>query len=76
MGYVMLTCNCAACGVFMQCNPAKVPSLPVNGQREAICRSCFGKWNEIHRTSKGLPPEPLQPNAYGWGIETDFEEGE
>lgn len=45
-------------------NPARVPSIRVNGSKEAICRSCFDRWNTIHRTSKGLPPVELDANAY------------
>lgn len=64
MVYVMVFGNCISCGVFMGFNPAKVPSLRINDVREPLCLECFNKWNQIHRISKGLEPEPLSPNAY------------
>jgi hypothetical protein len=48
----------------MTCNPVKVPSIVVKGNKEPLCETCFNKWNEIHRTSKGLPPVALDPEAY------------
>ena len=48
----------------MNFNPVRVPSLMVNGRREPICEACFNRWNEIHRTSKGLAPQLLAPDAY------------
>jgi hypothetical protein len=64
MGVATLMTTCAGCGAPLICNPVRVPSIRVNGQREAICKACFDKWNVIHRTSKGLQPEPLHPDAY------------
>jgi len=63
-GYVIMHGLCAACRQPIQYNPHKVPSITVDGSREAICESCFRKWNEIHRVSKGLPPILLQEGAY------------
>jgi len=59
-----LICHCINCGTPMTCNPVKVPSITVNGSREPLCEVCFNKWNVIHRTSKGLPPVALDPEAY------------
>jgi hypothetical protein len=56
--------RCCACGRTVSFNPLRVPSLVVNGRREPLCRFCFHRWNEIHRISKGLKPEPLAPDAY------------
>lgn len=64
MGYVFASGECVACGRFITYNPVRVPSITVNGHKEPICESCFNRWNEIHRTSKGLPPVALQPDAY------------
>lgn len=64
MGYAFLVCNCAGCGRMITCNPAKVPSVRVNGEKQAICQTCFNRWNQIHRISKGLEPVPLHPEAY------------
>ncbi len=65
MGYMITTSNCVACNSLITFNPDHVPSLVVNGQREPLCRSCHGRWNEIHRTSKGLEPIPIHAEAYG-----------
>lgn len=64
-GYMIVLGNCVNCGRFLSFNPDKVPSIRVAGKREPICPRCFGSWNEIHRTSKGLDPLPLHPDAYG-----------
>ena len=62
--FALLYCDCVACRTPIAVNPAKCPSLRVNGVKQAICPSCFAKWNEIHRTNKGLEPIPLNPEAY------------
>ena len=64
MGFMFLMCQCANCKAIINVNPSCCPSLTVNGSREAICKSCFDKWNKIHRTDKGLEPVPLNPQAY------------
>lgn len=64
MAYMMVHGFCIACNSPINYNPNHVPSLPVNGKREAICRSCHAEWNRIHRTSKGMEPLPLHPQAY------------
>ena len=64
MGYMMVHGPCVGCGVLMSYNAERVPSLVLNGEREPLCRDCFDRWNKIHRTSKGLPPEPINPDAY------------
>ena len=55
---------CINCKTPMSFNPDKVPSLVVRGEREPLCRSCVERWNEIHRTSKGLSPVPIPEDAY------------
>ena len=64
MGYCIVFASCAACKAPLMCNPTRVPSIRVNGVKQPICERCFNRWNEIHRTSKGLPPEPLLDGAY------------
>ena len=59
-----LICDCISCGKAMCCSPTKVPSLRVNGIREPLCKTCYTRWNEIHRVSKGLEPVPAHPNAW------------
>jgi len=63
-GYVFIYGFCIGCGRPFSYNPNYVPSLRVDGRREAICASCHAAWNEIHRVSKDLDPIPLHPNAY------------
>lgn len=63
-GYVFLVCNCVACNAPIVANPMKCPSIRVGGERQPICKNCFNRWNQIHRISKGLPPEILNPDAY------------
>lgn len=64
MGYALLHDVCVNCRTPIVCNPVRVPSLRINGERKPLCKACFNKWNEIHRTSQGLPPMPLHPDAY------------
>ena len=65
MGYYCMVSACCACDITITCNPDYVPVLVTeNGGREPICKHCHARWNEIHRTSKGLEPEPLHPQAY------------
>jgi hypothetical protein len=56
--------HCIVCKARISFNIDHVPALRVNGEREPLCRSCHEKWNKIHRTSKGLDPVPLHPEAY------------
>jgi hypothetical protein len=64
MGYLLVTSRCAACPQIICFHPDFVPSIRVNGEKEALCASCFDKWNEIHRVSKGLEPIKIHPEAY------------
>ena len=74
-GWYMVVAECAACGEIVSCNPQRVPSMipPGSSTREPICENCFHRWNELHRTSKGLEPEPLHPEAYGPAPESDMD---
>lgn len=63
--HMLLIASCVACGTIIpSLHPTYCPSLLVNGRREPLCLGCFHRWNEINRTSKGLPPETLHPRAY------------
>ena len=64
MPHIIAFGECAGCQRPIAFNPDRVPSIRVDGQREPICRGCHGAWNRIHRTSKGLEPVPLDPDAY------------
>ena len=64
MAFLFVVCDCAACGKLVAANPSCCPSLMIKGRKEAICKSCADRWNYIHRTSQGLEPVPIHPQAY------------
>jgi len=64
MAYMFVHGFCAHCNTPISFNPDHVPSLRVQGTRVPICEGCFNEWNRIHRTSQGLDPIPLHPEAY------------
>lgn len=64
MGFMFVMGPCVACQTVITFHPDFVPSIRVNGVLEPLCKGCFHKWNEIHRTSVGLEPIPLDPRAY------------
>lgn len=63
MGYVLATSACLLCKRLFSYNPHHVPSWPVKGVREPICRTCFDQVN-ADRLKQGLEPFPLRPEAY------------
>jgi hypothetical protein len=64
VAYMFVVGSCVGCQALITFNPSLVPSLRVNGQREPLCPRCHARWNEIHRTSKGLPPLEAHPEAW------------
>ena len=62
MSYVYLTSACVACGRLISYNPARVPSLRVNGVREPVCRACVESANA--RLEPGQAPFVIHPEAY------------
>ena len=64
MAFMFAMGYCVACRKLINFNPMCVPSLIVNGNREPLCRDCADEWNRIHRTSNGLSPVAIHPNAY------------
>ena len=64
MGYVTAYSACFGCGQLFSYNPARVPSITVNGAREPICRACVDRANPA-RIANGLDPIMPQPDAYG-----------
>jgi hypothetical protein len=72
MGYALCLGSCVNCRRPISFNPVAVPSLVVNGSREPLCIDCYERWNEIHRTSKGLEKVPLHPDAYGACEDTEL----
>lgn len=60
MGYYLVIGICVGCRRMFSYNPLRVPALVINGEREAVCRSCAERWNVLH-------PEiarPILPGAY------------
>lgn len=64
MAFMYVHGFCVSCQSPISYHPDFVPSIRVNGSKEALCSACFDEWNRIHRTSKGLDPLPLHPEAY------------
>lgn len=64
MAFMFLVCFCYTCGHLFTCNPDLVPSLPVDGIKEPICRACINAANP-KRIANGLTPIVPLPGAYG-----------
>ena len=63
MGYVFALSACYGCGGLFAYDPAKVPSVVVNGTREPICQECVRAANP-RRIANGLAPIVALPGAY------------
>ena len=63
MGYLYCIGSCFACGRTFTYSPSRVPSIPINGERQAICASCVTRVNPM-RIDNGLPPIVPLPGAY------------
>jgi hypothetical protein len=63
MGYVTLIATCCVCKRPFGCNPHKVPSIRIDGERQPVCETCMNKANAV-RVERGLPPHPIMPDAY------------
>mgnify|MGYP000258131711 CR=1 FL=1 len=63
MGYVLAYGNCINCGTLFSFNPAKVPSIRVDGVREPVCRTCIEQANEVRRAA-GITELTILPDAY------------
>lgn len=63
MGYVLAYGNCINCGKPFSFNPAKVPSIRVQGVREPVCKGCIEKANEVRR-ALGRELFTILPDAY------------
>jgi hypothetical protein len=63
MGYAFCTSPCFGCGRIFNYNPMRVPSIPLNGKREPICRECVDRANP-QRIKNGLEPIVPFPDAY------------
>lgn len=63
MGVVYCTGVCFGCKRLFSFNPHRVPSIPINGVREPVCRECVDRVNP-QRKANGLPPIVPFPDAY------------
>ena len=54
---------CVSCGRTFGFNPVCVPSILINGTRQAICRDCIEIANP-RRIANGLEPVEIHPEAY------------
>jgi hypothetical protein len=71
MGYVSIFCACYTCKRVFMCNPVRVPSIRVNGEREPVCRACIEAANP-KRIANGLEPIVPHPLAYEACHETEL----
>ena len=58
---------CGICQeVVITYDPQQVHSLRRfnKGERVPVCKTCFQKWNKIHRLKKGLQPIRFNEKAY------------
>lgn len=63
MGYVFVMGACIGCGRLFSFNPHAVPSIPIKGVREPVCRACVERANLI-RKANGLDLIVIRPDAY------------
>lgn len=63
MGYMYVIGNCVGCGILFTFNAELVPSIPIDGVREPICRDCVARANP-RRIANGLKPIWIHPDAY------------
>lgn len=63
MGYAIVFSACFGCGLPFGYNPHKVPSVPINGTKEPICKACVDRVNPMRRAN-GLPEIIPLPDAY------------
>jgi hypothetical protein len=70
-GFVVAMGPCLACGRVFTFNPHLVPSLPWNGTKEPICRTCMEASNQ-KRVAAGKEPHRIMPGAYDEMPESDL----
>jgi hypothetical protein len=62
-GYLFALSPCYNCGRPFTYNPHRVPSIPIKGLRQPICRRCVDLANPI-RLANGVPAIVPLPDAY------------
>lgn len=63
MGYAFCVGPCYSCRQTFTFNPMKVPSYPVNGVRQPVCKNCITLANTI-REKKGIDLLRYAEDAY------------
>ena len=63
MGWMFVLGECYGCGRMFTFNADHVPSIPIDGVREPICRNCVERANP-ERVKNGLEPIVPHPDAY------------
>jgi len=63
MGWMFVLGECYGCGRMFTFNADHVPSIPIDGVREPICRDCVERANP-ERVKNGLEPIVPHPDAY------------
>lgn len=63
MGYALMWGACWSCKQVFSFNPHRVPSIPIEGVRQPICRACIEAANP-KRIENGLEPVVIHPDAY------------
>jgi hypothetical protein len=74
MAYVLVTSACFGCKRLFSYHPNKVPSIPIEGERQPICQACVDEVNP-RRIKNGLPPIKVLPGAYEPADEDDVRWG-
>tara|TARA_R100000789_G_C2889292_1_gene116939 strand:- start:53 stop:316 length:264 start_codon:yes stop_codon:yes gene_type:complete len=62
-GYALVIGNCYVCKQMFSFNPHKVPSIRVDGIKQALCSGCMKVINE-KREAINLTPFEINPEAY------------
>ena len=63
MSYMTCTSHCVGCGELISYNPSRVPSIRVNGEKQALCLECATKINQ-NRIKAGMDACFIPPDAY------------
>jgi hypothetical protein len=63
MGFMACLAPCFGCKRVFSFNPDRVPSIPVDGVRQPVCRDCVERVNP-QRVANGLEPIRVLPGAY------------
>ena len=61
--YALMLAQCPVCKNGFACNPLRVPSLRINGEKEGICKDCF-EFRQQYREANDLPRETYAADAY------------